>query len=430
MVSLPLAGIRVIEMTEVWAGPMGTSLLGDLGAEVIRVESFPRASTTRPPVVPPSRRGFIETKEAMERPWDASATHNMANRNKLGIAMDLRSTEGLAAFLDLARVCDVVVEGYSAGSMERLGIHYEAVRKLRPDIIFLSMPGWGVQGPYRGYVTLGSGLDAYTGHWGLRCYPDSDPTEAVSIFHADAIAALAVAFAVISALRYRNLTGKGQWIDLSQAEAFLPNLARPIMDYSMNNRIATSVGNRSSTRAPQGVYQCRGEDQWIAISVRDDADWEALCHVTGDGEAARDPRFGDVLSRLKHQDELDIVIARWTSQQDKFEAMHALQEAGVPAGAVLDDANLLENPHLLSRDFFQALDHPVAGTHQHPGYLWRISDTQKDIRLPPNTLGQDNHHVFQDLLGRSPEDVEALYGAGVIGNSYSPGADVDSRVTS
>lgn len=404
---------------------MGNALMGDLGAQVIKVESYPRAPMTRPTTYVQLRMVMAETPEAHERPWDASASHNMANRNKLGITLDLRSSPGMAAFLDLVRTSDVVVEGYSAGSMERLGVHYQALRKVRPDIVMVSMPGWGFAGPYKGYVTLGSGLDAYTGHWILRSYPDSDPTEVAPVFHTDATAALALVFSVVSAIHYRNGTGKGQWIDMSQAEAFILHLARPLMDYAMNGRVAASVGNRSSTTA-QGVYRCSGDDNWVAISIRDDADWQALCRAMGDDAPAKESRFGDVLSRLRHHDELDEAITRWTSRRDKYEVTEALQGAGVPAGAVLDDAEIARDPHLRARGFFQELTHPVAGTHDHPGQIWQLGGAATTFR-PANTLGQHNSYLLQELLGRSPEEVEVMKAAGVIGDSYAAGADVDAR---
>lgn len=425
MITLPLTGIRVIDLTEVWAGPMGNSLLGDLGAEVIKVESYPRSPMTRPPTVPPNRRGFPETPRAYERPWDASASHNSANRNKKGIALNLRTTGGMIAFQELVRASDVLVEGYSAGTMARLGIHYGALRAERPDLVMVSMPGWGSDGPYRRYVTLGSGLDAWTGHWALRQYLDADASEVMPVFHSDATAALMVVFSVVSALRYRGETGKGQWIDLSQAETFLPHLSRPIMDYMMNGRIATSVGNRSRTRAPQGVYPCKGEDRWVAISVRGDADWEALCKVLGHEELVNDPRFEDVLGRLRHQDELDAVIGQWTVQRDRYEAMYTLQRAGVPAGAIRDEGEIVGDPHLTERGYFQRVDHPVAGLRYHPGQLWRFGGLRVEPHEHANLLGQHNRTVLGDLLGRSPGAIDALQAQGVIGDAYTPDADAD-----
>jgi crotonobetainyl-CoA:carnitine CoA-transferase CaiB-like acyl-CoA transferase len=249
--------------------------------------------------------------------------------------------------------------------------------------------------------------------------------DVASVFHTDATAALALVFSVVSAIHYRNGTGKGQWIDMSQAEAFMLHLARPLMDYAMNGRVAASVGNRSST-TPQGVYRCSGDDNWVAISIRDDADWQALCRAMGDDAPAKESRFGDVLSRLRHHDELDEAITRWTSQRDRFEITELLQGAGVPAGAVLDDADIARDPHLRARGFFQELTHPVAGTNDHPGQIWNMGGAAASFS-PANTLGQHNDYLLQELLGRTLQEVEAMEAAGVIGDSYVAGADVDAR---
>jgi crotonobetainyl-CoA:carnitine CoA-transferase CaiB-like acyl-CoA transferase len=193
----------------------------------------------------------------------------------------------------------------------------------------------------------------------------------------------------------------------------------------MNGRVAASVGNRSSTAA-QGVYRCSGDDNWVAISVRDDADWQALCRAMGDDAPANESRFGDVLSRLRHQDELDDAITRWTSQRDKHVVTEALQEAGVPAGAVLDDADIARDPHLRARGFFQELTHPVAGTHDYPGQIWKMGGAVASFS-PANTLGQHNGYLLRELLGRTREEVDAMEATGVIGDSYVAGADVDAR---
>ena len=427
MASLPLEGIRIIELTEVWAGPMGTSLLGDLGAQVIKVESYPRAPMTRPSTVPPGRRGFPETQAAYDRPWDASASHNLSNRNKMGIAVNLRTPQGLTALKDLVRASDILVEGYSAGTMARLGIEYDALHRERPDLVMVSMPGWGSDGPYRRYVTLGSGLDAFSGHWILRQYRDADPSEVLPVFHTDATAALSLVFAVVSALFYRQNTGKGQWIDLSQAEAFLPHLSKPIMDYAMNGRSAQTIANRNTSRAPQGVYPSKGDDKWIAISVRNDKDWEALSKVIGGEELTRNTRFQDALSRLKYQDDLDILISAWTSQQDQFEAMYVLQSVGVPSGAIRDEGEILSDPHLTNRGFFQQVSHPVAGIRYHPGQLWRFNDVQAKPHIPANMLGEHNNYVFEELLGRLSSEVDVLKASSIIGDSYKQDSDFDSR---
>ncbi len=417
----PLKGVTVLDVTEVWAGPMGISLLGDLGARVIKVESFPRMSTTRMAVGPASQ-GITNNDPFGPRAWDRSALHNMANRNKYGVTLNLAHPAGFDVFKELVKVSDVLVEGYSSGTMERLGIHYSAMRQLRPDIIMASMPGWGAEGPYKGYVSLGSALDAFSGHHALRGYPDTDPSVTPVVQHPDAIGAITVAFAVLLALYHRNRTGKGQFIDISQVESFLPHLSRPIMDFIMNGRQPRPFGNRDYFMAPHGCYKCRGEDNWVVITVTCDKEWTSLCQVMGDPDWAKSERFADPVSRFNHQDEMDSHIGEWTRDWDKKELMRLLQDEGVAAEAVLDYEDLYADPHLEARDFFQKLGHPVIGEYRYPGPLWRFGGVRAPVRIPPNVLGEHNRYVYGSLLGMSDTEIEDLGNRGIIGSDAPAGS--------
>ena len=423
----PLEGVRVLDMTEVWAGPMGAMQLADLGAEVIKVESFPRAPMTRVVGAVPGRRGFAGGQPHATRPWDSSPGHNMVSRNKYGLTLNLRTPRGLELFKELVRVSDVLVESLSSGTAQKMGVDYPTLRAVRRDIIVASMPGWGEEGPYKGYVTLGSGLDAYTGHYALRGYTDTDPTQTQPVFHTDATGALTVALAILTALHYRNRTGKGQWIDLSQAEAFIPHLAKPVMDYSMNKRLSDPIGNRDHAMAPHGCYRCRGEDAWVVIAVATDAEWRSLCEATGHPEWAADERFAGAVGRHQNQDELDPLLQEWTMQHEKGEVMRTLQAAGVAAGAVLGDVDLYEDPHLQAREFFLSIKHAVVGERLYPGFLWRFDKTPGEVRLPPNCLGEHNEQLYGQLLGLKPEEIESLEAEGVIGDQYPPDATIDPQ---
>jgi len=260
MTPQPLEGYRIIDMTEVWAGPMGTSLLGDLGAEVLRLESFPRASVSRPaefrppPPGGPSLSPPTTNPMAQARPWDTSVIYHLANRNKKGFALNLATERGKGLFYQLISKSDAFAIGYSAGTAAKLGLDYPTLREHNADLVMLSMPGWGERGPYQNYVTLGSGLDAYAGHHYLRGYPDLDPTRTPQIFHSDATGALAMAFALIAALRHRERTGHGQFVDMSQVEVLLTHMARPAMDWVMNNRVVQPQGNVEPTMSPHAAF--------------------------------------------------------------------------------------------------------------------------------------------------------------------------------
>lgn len=423
----PLRGLRVIELCEVWAGPMGCSLLGDVGAEVIKIESFPRASMTRAVRQPPPARsrGYVGTQEE-PRPWERSSTHNMANRNKLGITLNLATDEGRALLRRLIAAADAVVDGYSAGTMDRLGCGYEAMSDANPGIVWLSMPGWGVRGPYAGYVTLGSGLDATSGHWTLRGYPGDDASRTPSIFHTDATGANAIVIAVMAALFRRRRTGRGQRIDMSQMEVFLPHLARPLMDVAMNGRVAGPLGNRDPAMAPHGVYRCAGDDRWVAIAVENDRQWQGLRRALGDPEWARDGRFAHTIGRLRYQDEIDDGIGRWTCGLDPRAAASALQAEGVPAMIVANEADGASDPHIVDRKFIEDVTLPSGHRVRQPGPLWRYSDVRLSIVRPPSSVGQHNREVLGGLLGLSEAEQEALTNAGVIGDTYTAESEVDA----
>lgn len=416
----PLEGIVVVDMSEVWAGPMAASMLGDLGATVIKLESFPRPSLTR---LTGQAIGYSDNDPDAPRPWDRSALHNMANRNKLGITLNLKDARGMALFQKLMGKADAVLTSFTAGTSARLGVDYDSIVKMNPDIVMLGMSGWGEEGPYKGYAALGSALDGFTGHHAMRGYADTDDSTTPLIQHTDATAAVTAVYVMLAALHYRQRAGKGQWIDMSQVETFLHHLGGPFMDYAMNGRNPQKWGNRHPRHAPYGCYPSRGEDQWIVINVTSEEEWRGLCVATGNEGWLRDLRFVDEGSRRENADELDGLIGGWTQGQEKIEAMKTLQAAGVPALAVLDDEDLYGDPHLATRGFFQRMKHSAAGVHRYPGPLWKLTGTRQRQPRPPNGLGEHNDCVYGEVLGLRAGEVEALRASGVIGEKYPAEGD-------
>lgn len=433
MPRLPLEGIRIVAMPVVLAGPFAVMLLGDLGAEVILVESilhFPpitRGALPRPPqfIVPTTGEtsggatGGLTTyvnHEAGERPWDRFSLFNAGGRNKLSCCIDLTRPEGLDVFRRLIKVSDVFMESYAAGVLEKLGLTYDTIREVKPDIIYLSMPGLGGTGCHKDATMFGAQLQALAGHTWLTRYPDLDYTTTQSqLFHCDASSGATAAFGILCALHYRNRTGKGQYIDLAQIETLIPHLGEAVMDYTMNQRVQHPMGNRHPSMTPHGVYRCRGEDRWAAISVSSDEEWEGLCRAIGNPPWAKEERFCDALSRWRNQDELDRLIEDWTSQHDHYEVMHILQREGVPAGPVMDQRDAYHDAQLISRGFFEVVSHREAGTHLYPGMLWKMPKTPMSIRRPPPCLGEHNDYVFRDVLGMSEDEVAELEKENIIG---------------
>jgi crotonobetainyl-CoA:carnitine CoA-transferase CaiB-like acyl-CoA transferase len=433
MEKLPLEGIRVVAISVVWAGPFASSLLADWGAEVIRVESlhhFTLMTRGFPMIRPPKE--LVQARPTWltaypdwdpgEKPWNRFPVFQAHARNKLSCTMDLRNPKGMELFKRLVAKSDIVIENNPPETMEKMGITYEALKEVKSDIIMVSMPGYGCTGPYRNYRALGANLDEAAGHTWLRRYRDMDPSSASMILFSDASGGAHAAFASLAALRYRNRTGKGQFIDLAQVETIMPYLAEAVMDYTMNGRVQDTLGNRHPFMAPHGCYRCKGEDRWVVIAVDSQEEWQALCGVMDRPDLETDERFADTLSRHRHQDELDTIIEEWTGRLENVEVMNRLQEVGVASGAVLDDRDAYADPHLKDRGFFQELTHPDAGTHPYPGLMWKASKTPNTIRTPPVCLGEHNEYVYKDILGISDEEYAQLEQEGHVGTEPAPGA--------
>ena len=432
MAKLPLEGVRVVAIPVVFAGPFGTMLLADLGAEVILIESIQRFPTItrgympRPPqeLVPTTGATFggtggIQTYVdhwAGERPWDRFVMFLALGRNKLSCCIDLSRPEGIEVFKRLIKKSDVFFESNAPGTMDKLDLSYDVLKEVKEDIIYLSMPGLGNSGPHQYCSLFGAQLQALAGHTWLTRYPDLDHTTTQSLlFHADASAGATAAFAVLCALNYRNRTGKGQFIDLAQIESVIPHLGEAIMEYTMNGRVQQPMGNRHPTMAPHGVYRCRGEDRWVVISVSSDDEWEALCRALDNPSWSADKKFATALGRFENQDELDKCIEEWTCRHDHYEVMYILQNEGVAAGPVIDDRDAYHDAHLQCRGFFELVKHREAGTHLYPGMLFNMDKTPLNIRKPAPILGEHNAYVFKDVIGMSDNELAELEKEQIIG---------------
>ncbi len=419
MKSLPLEGLRVIDLSRFWAGPFGTQLLGSMGAEVIRIESATYIDMVRY-IIPPAG-------EEVGRPYERGAYFHMANRNKCSIALDLQHPRGKELCLRLIEVGDVLIENFSARVMGNLGLDYDTLRKTRPDLIVVSMPGFGQTGPYRDYVCFGEALEAMCGLSYLTGYADGPPTRSSGAF-TDPVAGLYADYAILAALQRRNRTGEGCYVDLSHQEAFVTLLGDMVMDFTMNGRGRTRMGNRHPTRAPQGVYPCKGEDQWVAISVASDEEWKALCRAMGRPELAQDPGYQHTLGRMRKQEELDALIGEWTARLDHYRVMELLQGVGVAGGAVLASDELFQDPHFKARGFFEEADHPEVGRYSYFGIPVKFSRTPGGTHTPAPLFGQHNRYVFGEVLGLSDPEIDGLLRSGVIADQPGEGLAEDHVV--
>ncbi len=400
---LPLAGIRVIEVTANWAGPIGGRHLADLGADVIKVELASK----------PATRALAQVADDLwPEHYHRSGYFNKLNRNKRAICLDLSKPEGKELFKRLVAVSDVVLENNAARVMNNLGLGYEALAEVHPGLIMCSMAGYGATGPDRNYSAYGSNIETSSGLASVLGY---GPGEffGTGTFYADPVTGNHGAVAILAALHARRRSGRGQWIDISLLEAVTPFFAQPFLEHVLSGTVPAPVGNRSPEYAPQGYYPTIGRDCWLALTVRDGRDWLALCTVMDRADLAADAVLGTLAGRQRHHDLIDHAIRSWAATLDHNHAAAALQARGVSAAPVMQNWEICSDNHLNGRGFFVPIAHPEAGTHAWPGFPWRLSATPGRVFAHAPLFAEHNAAVFSGLLGLSATEIAALYEAGV-----------------
>lgn len=406
---LPLAGIRVLELAEGWAGPMTGMWLGDLGAEVIKLEAVQRFDHARGPVdVPPSLASFYPRREPGERPYDVNSGYVQANRNKLGMTLDLSRPKGVELFKRLVAGADVVVTNMVTGVPEKMGIGWDVLSRVQPRLVMLCCSGFGLSGPYAERVTMGGAMDGIAGFGALRHYPDRGPDTVNYSTRTDVVTGMTNALAILAALERRARTGRGQLVEVSGVEASLHHIPEALMEWALAGRVRTALGNDHPQMAPQGVYRCRGEDRWLALSIYSQPQWRALCRAMGADEWAEHPGFDDVAKRRARRAEIEQRIGAWTIHEDPIVLMQRLQALGVPAAAVHDAADHARDPHWRARGFHQPTPLAGYGVFPLPTSPWILDGERLGVRLPPPRLGEHDEAIYRDLLGLSREEIEAL----------------------
>ncbi|PKB67772.1 MAG: hypothetical protein BZY81_03845 [SAR202 cluster bacterium Io17-Chloro-G4] len=400
-----LSGVRVLDLTNLLAGPFPSLLLALLGAEVIKIESEAQLDAARRPPY------------AYDDP-DASPVFNTINLNKLSVQLNLKEPEAIRLVHGLVSISDAVVENMRPGVMDRLGLGYQQLGKINPTLVFASITGAGGTGPESSYPGYAPAFNALSGLGHLTGYPDGPPGELHDSI--DCRVGATAAFAILSGLFHRLRTGEGQFIDLSSRESIAMFTGEALMDFSMNGNGAgngtTSIrrGNRSPGMAPHGCYPCKGQDAWVTIAVSDDTEWQAFCGAIGHPEWISEPEFRDSSLRQKNQETLDLLIGDWTQTKSPNEATKLLQSAGVAAAPSMTRPDLANDPHLIARGAWQRLEHPVLGRQTVQGPPWILSETPASIHSPSPLLGQHNEYVLQGLLGASKAELAEWLDAGVL----------------
>ncbi len=422
---LPLAGIRVLDMAVVWAGPFASQLMAEWGAEVIKMEPIN--------TIQPQTRPFNVTREGWmggnpdDPPWNRAVNFNCSALDKRSFTGDVRTPEGREAFLELVKSTDVIFENNVPDTIDRMGLTYEELSAINPRLVYVRMPGLGLTGDYRDYRCWGNHLEAMAGHLILRAYPNATPDMAGETYACDSVAGLTAAFAAVVALRHRARTGEGQQVEIPQAEAFMQLMGVEYLDYQMNDRVRESVANDHRTRAPHNVYRCTGDDRWIAIDVQSDEQWQVLCEVLKLDELASDAGLATAAGRWPRRRALDRAVEAATSTRSREELFEVLVAAGVPAGPVQDDADAFNCPQLRTRDWFEQIYRDDFGTIDYPGRLFEFAATSMPARRHPPKLGEDNEYVYQELLGYSDEWLQQQMDAGLVGTEFSEEALARAR---
>jgi crotonobetainyl-CoA:carnitine CoA-transferase CaiB-like acyl-CoA transferase len=391
----PLQGVRVVELTKVWAGPYVGKLLAFLGAEVIRVESLGSIDVTR-------SFGVADINQA--------PGFQAVNPQKLSVQIDMKTPQGIALILDLLRKSDVLVENLRPGAVKRLGLGYDAVRAVRPDIVYVSMGMHGSEGPLSYQTGYAPCFAALGGVSALVGYEGEAPA-GMNVRYADSTFGAAAAYAATVALLHRRRTGTGQFIDVSAVECMTSMIGDTVMDFSLNGAIRACDGNRHPDMAPHGVYRCR-DDEWLSLAVASDAGWRALAEVMGHPEWAAHPQVRTLADRKAHEAELDRLIAGWTAERDAGELALELQQRGIAAAKSRSSVDLVADPHLWARGFFREVQDAAGDTKTIVGPSWKMT-RDAAIRDAAPRLGEHNAYVLGEILGLSEQAQRELADTGI-----------------
>ena len=420
---LPLVGLRVLDWSIYWAGPFLGMMLHDLGAEVIKIESPSNWDAVRTVIDVNRYAGDRERPMTPQERSNISQHFNEWNRGKLGLAVELADPRGRELLLDLAAESHIFIENHRPGAKEKLKIGYGDLTAAKHNLIYVSVSGYGQTRPERDAMALGAPVELPSALFSQNGYLNDTMPAKTGFSYGDPVGALAAVAAVLLAVRTWRRTGEGRYVDVSMRDALSFGIGSTFTDWSMNQTERPRRGNRHPVYAPQGVYRAFGEDEWVAISVRDDRDWKALGVALGDPSWHRDPELSTTEGRRRRHDEIDEKIEAWTSQRPAREVEALLQESSVPAGAAVDFGQLRLDPQLNARGAFREVTHPAFGREVRATSQWGRGDLPQPIDLPAPCFGQHNREILTKILGLDDEAVSRLEQQGVIGDEIKPAAD-------
>ena len=403
----PLQGYRVLDFGWVLAGAIPGMVMADMGAEVIKVETRQRLDYMR------QGRPLVNTGRGTERDPELNPMFHNVNRSKLSITLNTAEPKAVELARRLVAYCDVVVENFSPGVMDRLGLGYETLREYKPDLIMISISSNGQTGPLRDLRAYAPSIGAMAGLDSAVGYQGERPL-GLKHAYADISGALHGVFAITAALLQRRMTGKGQYIDLSMLRAAVATMGMGLMEYTMTGRVMEPLGNYDPAMAPYGNYPCKGEDRWVSIAVHAEEEWQGLTQAMGQPEWTKENDFASKYQRLNHRRELDQHLSSWTRDRTGEEVTELLQANGVAAMPVMDAEERLYNPHFQERVLYQEIEHPALGAEPIFNLMWKLSKTPPAIQRHAPLLGEHNRQVFGGLLGLPEDEIQRLEEAKVL----------------
>jgi crotonobetainyl-CoA:carnitine CoA-transferase CaiB-like acyl-CoA transferase len=399
-----LTGVRVLELAHYWAAGVAGALLADAGAEVIRVEAIQHPDPIR-----------LTHALPLPRAWEQSPLFNNANRNKRDLTLDLGRPVGLSLVADLVRLSDIVIENFSVRVLAGFGLEYPALRAVRPDLIMLSLPGFGRDGPWRNHLQVGPILEALSGISQISGYNGGPPMMFLAL--TDPVTGVHASAAALAALVARREDGRGRYIEMSQYEVSTVVNAEALFERQLSGLEPLRAGSSYGPAAPRGCYRCAGPDDWLAVSVTSEASWHALCAIIGRPGLANAPHLASAGDRRRHQAELDPILSAWAAGAPAAERAATLLEAGIAAAPVRSPGEVLADAELNARGFFPELDHAVTGPRPYLSSPYLIDGERQPIRRPGPLLGEDNDYVLRELLGLPDAAIHALAEARIIGHT-------------
>jgi crotonobetainyl-CoA:carnitine CoA-transferase CaiB-like acyl-CoA transferase len=407
----PLEGLKILEVTTNWAGPVAGRFLADLGSDNVKIEWATRPATRALFWVGP-------TQDMQRQPHHRAMYFYEMNRNKRDVCVDLSKPDGRAAFLEMVKHADVVLENNSARVMPNLGLSYEDLKAVNPKIIMVSMSGYGGDGPHRDWVAYGANIETTSSLTSITGYADGQLSR-TTLFYADPVSGNYAAIAIMAALRHRDRTGEGQWVDISLNEAGVTFCAEALLHLQRTGELRRPMGNRDPLVAPQGVYRCIGTDNWVALTVRDGEEWKRVANLIGRPDLAADESLATLEGRHARHDELDAAISAWTAPLEQYEIAEALQAIGVPAGPVLANWQIMADPHIHARGMYQTVVNPVVGAYPTTTWPWRFERTRPRIARPGPLFAQHNREILEEA-GLDAAAIAALYASGTTADEPTP----------